>query len=189
MSHVLASLDSRCWELQLKNDVMHGHLALLQKVQKVVNQCQIARQADEELLRRLQSLCDELRAQRVEAELQLVEIEGDNRRTTDRMREELVERVNRCLRNYTRLEVAVQDRITLRELEIRVADLISGDSRSRRRVAKRLDAFQARSRDAIANLKAEVTAVLRRLGLRSRAEDWSGRDVVRGRPSHMRHSR
>ncbi|OAE34295.1 hypothetical protein AXG93_1757s1140 [Marchantia polymorpha subsp. ruderalis] len=50
---------------------------------------------------------------------------------------------------------------------------MSGDSRSRRRVAKRLDAFLARSRDAIANLEAEVTAVLRRLGLRSRAEDCS----------------
>lgn len=87
------------------------------------------------------------------------------------MREELVERVNRCLRGYTRWKVAAEERITLRELEIRAADLMSGDSRSRRRVAKRLDDFLLRSRDAIVNLKAEVIAVLRRLGLRSRAED------------------
>ncbi|OAE24731.1 hypothetical protein AXG93_2016s1360 [Marchantia polymorpha subsp. ruderalis] len=65
---------------------------------------------------------------------------------------------------------------------------MSGDSRSRRRVAKRLDAFLVRSRDAIANLEAEVIEVLRQLGLRSRAEDWSGRELVRGRPSHRRHS-
>ncbi|OAE24010.1 hypothetical protein AXG93_4266s1060 [Marchantia polymorpha subsp. ruderalis] len=158
-------------ELELKNDALHRHLALSRKMQKVVNQCQIARQAGEELLRRLQSQCDELRAQRAEAELQLVEIEGDNRHATDRTREELVERVNRCLRGYTRWEVAAQERITLRELELREAALMSGDSRSRRRVAKRLDAFLSRSQDAIANLEEEVTAVLRQLELRSRAED------------------
>ncbi|OAE27858.1 hypothetical protein AXG93_3459s1010 [Marchantia polymorpha subsp. ruderalis] len=50
---------------------------------------------------------------------------------------------------------------------------MSGDSRSRRRVAKRLDAFLARLWDAVAHLETEVTTVLRRLGLRSRAEDWS----------------
>ncbi|OAE34296.1 hypothetical protein AXG93_1757s1150 [Marchantia polymorpha subsp. ruderalis] len=66
-----------------------------------LEQCQIACQADEELLRRLQSQCYELRAQRAEAELQLVEFEGDNRRATDRTREELVARVNQCLRGYT----------------------------------------------------------------------------------------
>ncbi|OAE20492.1 hypothetical protein AXG93_4698s1440 [Marchantia polymorpha subsp. ruderalis] len=89
---------------------------------RLLEQCQIARMADEELLRRLHSQCDELRAQRADAELQLVEFEGDNRR-------------------------------------------------NRRRVAKRLDSFLARSQDAIANLEAELTAVLRRLGLRNRAED------------------
>ncbi|OAE35253.1 hypothetical protein AXG93_3297s1000 [Marchantia polymorpha subsp. ruderalis] len=51
---------------------------------------------------------------------------------------------------------------------------MSDDSRSQRRVTKRLDSFLLRSRDAIANLEAEVTAVLRRLGLRCRADDWSG---------------
>ncbi|OAE35184.1 hypothetical protein AXG93_2947s1010 [Marchantia polymorpha subsp. ruderalis] len=88
------------------------------------------------------------------------------------MREELVERVNRCLRGYTHWEVAAQERITLRELELRAAALMSGDSQSWRWVAKRLDAFLSRSQDAIANLEAEVTAVLRRLGLCNRAEDW-----------------
>ncbi|OAE33237.1 hypothetical protein AXG93_2069s1000 [Marchantia polymorpha subsp. ruderalis] len=140
---------------------------------QLLDQCQIARKADKELLRRLQSQCDELRAQRAEAELQLVEFEGENRRATYRTREELVARVNRCLRGYTRWEIAALERVTLRELEIRAAALMSGESRSRRRVAKRLDAFLSRSREAIANLEAEVTAVLRRLGLRSRAEDWS----------------
>lgn len=76
--------------------------------------------------------------------------------------------------------MAAQEKITLCELEIRAAGLMSCDSRSRRRVAKWLDAFLARSRDAIANLEAEVTAVLRRLGLRSRAEDWSGRELAHG---------
>lgn len=66
---------------------------------------------------------------------------------------------------------------------------MSDDSRSRRRVAKRLDAFLTRSQDAIANLEAEVTEVLRRLGLRSRADDWSGREFVRGSLSRRRHSR
>ncbi|OAE21609.1 hypothetical protein AXG93_939s1160 [Marchantia polymorpha subsp. ruderalis] len=136
-----------------------------------------------------EELCGELRSQHAEAELQLVEVEGDHRRATDRTREELAERVNRCLRGYTHWEVAAQERITLRGLEIRAAELMSGDSRSRRRVAKRLDAFLSRSRDAIANLEAEVTAVLRRLGLRSRADDWSGRELVRGSPSRRRHSR
>lgn len=79
----------------------------------------------------------------------------------------------------------------MRELEICVAALMSGDSRSRRRVAKRLDSFLARSRDAIANLEAEVTAVvtavLRQLGLHSRAEDWLGKELLRSRPSHKRH--
>ncbi|OAE31781.1 hypothetical protein AXG93_1466s1000 [Marchantia polymorpha subsp. ruderalis] len=36
---------------------------------------------------------------------------------------------------------------------------MSGDSRSRRRVAEQLDAFLTRSEDAIANLKAEVVYV------------------------------
>ncbi|OAE33886.1 hypothetical protein AXG93_3037s1090 [Marchantia polymorpha subsp. ruderalis] len=87
------------------------------------------------------------------------------------------------------VRTGARKRVTLRELEIRAADLMSGDSRSQRQVEKRLDSFLARSRDAIANLEAEVTAVLRRLGLRSRAEDWSRRESVCGRPSHKRHSR
>ncbi|OAE31264.1 hypothetical protein AXG93_1962s1210 [Marchantia polymorpha subsp. ruderalis] len=48
-----------------------------------------------------------------------------------------------------------------------------GASQSRRRVAKRLESFLSRSRDAIANLEAEVTEVLRRLGLRRRADEWT----------------
>ncbi|OAE33752.1 hypothetical protein AXG93_1264s1000 [Marchantia polymorpha subsp. ruderalis] len=123
---------------------------------RLLEQSELARKADEELLRRLQSQCDELRAQRAESELQ---------------------------------EIAARERVTLREMEIRAAALMSGDSRSRRRVAKRLDSFLSRLQDAIANLEAEVTAVLRRLGLRSRADDWTDRELVRSRPSHRRHSR
>ncbi|OAE29484.1 hypothetical protein AXG93_1433s1020 [Marchantia polymorpha subsp. ruderalis] len=141
-----------------------GPVEELVRQTRLLEQCQIARKADEELLRRLQSQCDELRAQRADAELQLLEFEGDNQRATDRTREELVTRVNQCLRGYTLWKAAARKRVTLRELEIRAAALMSGDSRRRRRVAKRLDYFLARSRDAIANLEAEVTAVLRRLG-------------------------
>ncbi|OAE34018.1 hypothetical protein AXG93_4142s1030 [Marchantia polymorpha subsp. ruderalis] len=156
---------------------------------RLLEQCQSARQADEELIRHLQSQCGELRAQRAEAKLQLAEIEGNCRRATDRTWKELVERVNHCLRGYTHWGVAAQERITLRGLEIRAAELMSDDSRSRRRVAKRLDAFISRSQDVIANLEAEVTEVLRRLGLRSRGHDWSGRELMRGSPSRRRHSR
>lgn len=155
----------------------------------MLEQSEIARKADEELLRRLQSQCDELRAQRAEAKLQLVEFEGHNRHVTDRTREELVARVDRCLRGYTCWEIAAWKKVTLRKMEIRAAALMSGDSRSRRRVAKRLESFLSRSRDAIANLEAEVTEVLRWLGLRRRANDWTSRELVRSRPSHRRHSR
>ncbi|OAE33259.1 hypothetical protein AXG93_1200s1210 [Marchantia polymorpha subsp. ruderalis] len=156
---------------------------------RLLEQCQLARQADEDLIRKLQSECGELRAQRAEAELQFVVVEDDHRREADRTKEELVERVNRCLRGYTLWEVAAQEKLTLRELELRAAGLMSGDSRSRRRVAKKLDSYLSRSRDAMANLEAEVTAVLRRLGLRGRAEDWFGRELAHGSPSRRRHSR
>lgn len=78
--------------------------------------------------------------------------------------------------------------MTLREMEIRAAALMSGDNRSRRRVAKRLKSFLSRSRDAIAHLEAEVTEVLRRLGLRKKANEWTGRELVSSWPSHKSHS-
>ncbi|OAE20187.1 hypothetical protein AXG93_3802s1000 [Marchantia polymorpha subsp. ruderalis] len=155
---------------------------------RLLEQCQLARQADEELIRRLQSECGELRAQRAEAELQLVVVEDDRRREADRTKEELARRVNHCLRGYAHWEVAAQEKLTLRELELRAAGLLSGDSRSRRRVAKKLDSFLSKSRDTMATLETEVSAVLRRLGLRSRAEDWQGRELVRGSPSRRRRS-
>ncbi|OAE35456.1 hypothetical protein AXG93_2587s1720 [Marchantia polymorpha subsp. ruderalis] len=145
---------------------------------RTMEKSETARKADEELLGRLQSQCDESRAQRAEAELQLAEVEGHIRRATDRTREELVSRVDRCLRGYVCWEIAARERMTLREMEIRAAALMSGDSRSRRRVVKRWISFLSRSRDAIANLEAEVTAVLRRLGLRRRADMWTGREIV-----------
>ncbi|OAE24026.1 hypothetical protein AXG93_4079s1150 [Marchantia polymorpha subsp. ruderalis] len=66
---------------------------------RLLEQCQLARQADEELIRKLQSECGELRAQRADAELQLVVVEDDRRREADRTKEELVRRVNHCLRD------------------------------------------------------------------------------------------
>ncbi|OAE26554.1 hypothetical protein AXG93_3817s1170 [Marchantia polymorpha subsp. ruderalis] len=122
---------------------------------RTLEKSETARKADKELLGRLQSQCDELRAQRAKAELQLAEVEDHNRRAIDRTREELVSRVDRCLRGYARWEIAARERMTLREMEIRAAALMSGDSRRRRRVAKRLESFLSRSRDAIANLEAE----------------------------------
>ncbi|OAE24511.1 hypothetical protein AXG93_590s1040 [Marchantia polymorpha subsp. ruderalis] len=72
--------------------------------------------------------------------------------------------------------------MTLRELEMCAT---AGDGRSRRRVAKRLESFLSRSRDAIANLEAEVTEVLRRLGLRRRVDEWTGTASEVGIPSQM----
>ncbi|OAE19138.1 hypothetical protein AXG93_2062s1490 [Marchantia polymorpha subsp. ruderalis] len=146
---------------------------------RLLEQCQLARQADEELIRRLQSECGELRAQRAEAESQLVVIEDDRRREADRTKEEMARRVTHCLRGYAHWEVAAQEKLTLRELELRAAGLLTGDSRSRRRVAKKLDSFLSKSRDTMATLETEVSAVLRRLGLRSRAEDWQVSPSVR----------
>ncbi|OAE20376.1 hypothetical protein AXG93_3932s1000 [Marchantia polymorpha subsp. ruderalis] len=93
------------------------------------------------------------------------------------------------LRGYARWEIATQERMTLREMGIRAAALMSGESRSRRRVAKRLESFLSRSRDAIATLEAKVTGMLRRLGLRRIEDEWTGRELVSSRPSHRRHSR
>ncbi|OAE32104.1 hypothetical protein AXG93_4202s1060 [Marchantia polymorpha subsp. ruderalis] len=124
---------------------------LVRKTQ-ALEQSEAARRADKELLGRLQSQCDELRTQRAAAELRLVEVEGHNRRATDRTREELVSRVDRCLRGYARWEIAAREKMTLRELEMRPISLMAGNGRSRRRVAERLESFLSKSRDAIANL-------------------------------------
>ncbi|OAE23323.1 hypothetical protein AXG93_4015s1010 [Marchantia polymorpha subsp. ruderalis] len=94
--------------------IQNGTLAEeLVRQTRLLKQCQIARKEDEELLRHLQSQCDELRAQRADAELQLVEFEGDNWLATKRTREELVARMNRYLRGYTLWEVAARERVTV----------------------------------------------------------------------------
>lgn len=153
---------------------------------QALEQSEAVRRADEELLG---PQCDELRTQRATAELQLAEVEGHNRRSTNRTREELVLRVDRCLRRYARWEIAARKRMTLRELKMRATALMAGDGRSRRRLAKRLESFLSRSRDVIVNLETEVTEVLRRLRLRRRADKWTGRELVGRRPTHRRHSR
>ncbi|OAE23876.1 hypothetical protein AXG93_3001s1050 [Marchantia polymorpha subsp. ruderalis] len=130
---------------------------------RALEESEAARRADEELLGRLQSQCEELRAQRAAAKVQLAEEEDHNRRAADRTREELVVRVDRCLRVYTHWEIATQDRVMLRKFEMRTIALMSGNERSRQRVAKRLDSFLSKSREAITNLEAKVTEVLRRL--------------------------
>lgn len=45
-SPLLASLDSRVRDLELKNNALHGHLTLLREVQKVVNQVRDEKLAD-----------------------------------------------------------------------------------------------------------------------------------------------
>lgn len=80
-----------------------------------------------------------------------------------------------------------QEKLTLREFELRAAGLLSGDSRSRRKVAKKLEAFLSKAQDTMSALEGEVSAALQRLGLRSRAEEWQGRELVRGsRPRRRR---
>lgn len=130
----------------------------------------------------------ELKAQRAEAESQLVVIEEDRRREADCTREEMARRVAHCLKGYTHWEVAAQEKLTLREFELRAVGLLAGDSRSRRKVAKKLDTFLSQARDTMSTLEVEVSAALQRLGLRSRAEDWQGRELVRGSPSRRRRS-
>ncbi|OAE25394.1 hypothetical protein AXG93_4620s2090 [Marchantia polymorpha subsp. ruderalis] len=130
-----------------------------------VDQCALARKLQkaalklrDEMVANARCEIDELRVKRAAAELQLAEIEGHNRRPADRTREELVARVGRCLRGYAHREVATRERVTLRELEMRATALMAGDGRSRRWVAKWLEAFLFRSQDAVANLEAEVIA-------------------------------
>ncbi|OAE18271.1 hypothetical protein AXG93_723s1230 [Marchantia polymorpha subsp. ruderalis] len=125
-------------------------------------QCQLARQADEELIRRLQSECGELRAQRAEAESQLVVIEDDRRREADRTKEEMARRVAHCLKGYAHWEVAAQERLTLRarltnpaarssaKIERRIGGQCSGqrwlggqDDRCERRAKRRRPRFQS----------------------------------------------
>ncbi|OAE24334.1 hypothetical protein AXG93_2924s1000 [Marchantia polymorpha subsp. ruderalis] len=68
-----------------------------------------------------------------------------------------------------------------------LSGLLSGDSRSRRKVAKKLEAFLSKAQDTMSALEGEVSAALQRLGLRSRAEEWQGRELVRGsRPRRRR---
>lgn len=161
---------------------------LVRKTQ-ALEQMEAARRADEELLERLQAQCEELRARRAAAEVQFAEVEDRNWRAADRTREELDVRVDRCLRDYAHWEVATQERVTLRERGMRVTALMADDRRSRRRVAKGLEAFLSRSRDAIANLEAEVTEMLRRLRLRRRADEWTGKELMGRRPTHRKHNR
>ncbi|OAE35342.1 hypothetical protein AXG93_3546s1000 [Marchantia polymorpha subsp. ruderalis] len=168
----LMVLDKKYPLLEERYNFLHDHCALSRKLQKTTIQLR-----DE--------MCDELRTQRAAAELQLGEVEGHNRRATNRTREELVSWVDRCLRGYARWEIAARERMTLRELEMRATALMAGDERSRRRVAKRLESFLSRSRSAIANLEAEVTKMLRRLGLRSRADEWTGTASEVGIPTRM----
>ncbi|OAE18826.1 hypothetical protein AXG93_313s1250 [Marchantia polymorpha subsp. ruderalis] len=82
---------------QTQNQILSEELV---RQTRLLEQCQLARQADEELIRKLQSECGELRAQRAEAELQLVVVEDDRRREADRTKEEMARRVTHCLRGY-----------------------------------------------------------------------------------------
>lgn len=176
--------DSSVEKIQIRN-----HADELVRKTQASEQSEAARKADEELLGRLQVQCEELRAQRAAAEVQLAEVEDRNRRAADPTWEELVVRVDRCLRDYAHYEVATRERVTLCELEMRAIALMAGDGLSRRQVAKRLELFLSKSHDAIANLEEEMTEMLRRLGLRRRADEWTGMKLLVRRPTHRRHSR
>lgn len=175
-----AKIESELQEERRQNRILAAELA---RQTRALEESQRIRKEDEESLRNLQSECSDLRAQRAEAKMQLAEVEG-----SCRAREELATRVTHCLRGYAHWEVAAQERITLKEFELRAAALTEGDSRSRRRVARKLETFLSDARDTMAHLESEVTAALRRLGLRSRSEDWQGRDSERSSPAHRRRS-
>ncbi|OAE31909.1 hypothetical protein AXG93_2894s1000 [Marchantia polymorpha subsp. ruderalis] len=65
---------------------------------------------------------------RIYAATKILETEED----TPSEEEELVLRVDRCLRGYARWEIAARERMTLRELEMRATALMVGDGQSRR---------------------------------------------------------
>ncbi|BBN19980.1 hypothetical protein Mp_8g15400 [Marchantia polymorpha subsp. ruderalis] len=177
---IRAKIESELQEERRQNQVLAAELA---RQTRALEESQRACKEDEGLLCNLQSECSDLRAQRAGLETQLAEVES-----SCRARGELAARVTRCLNGYTHWEVAAQERITLREFELRAAALTEGDSRSRRRVARKLETFLSGARDTMAHLQSEVTTALRRQGLRSRSEDWQGRDSKRSSPARRRRS-
>lgn len=138
---------------------------------------EVARILDSELIEKLKARCSELRSQRSQAEEQLCEMEtrlteaeGKNRQLSEQARDALTAMVNRCLRGCVLWQIETHNWLWLRELEYRAAELIAGSGRRQRRLAKKLNAFLSRSRDAVVNLELELVGVLKRLGLDGKLE-------------------
>lgn len=135
---------------------------------KKLAEYEAARISDLELIKKLEAWCSELRSQQTQAEEQLCEMEtrlmeaeGKNLQLSKQVRDALTARVNQCLHEYVLWQVERHKWLRLRELEHRAAELIVGSGRRQHRLAKKLDAFLSRSRDAIVNLELELAAFIR----------------------------
>ncbi|OAE22282.1 hypothetical protein AXG93_3491s1230 [Marchantia polymorpha subsp. ruderalis] len=109
-----------------------------------------------------------------------IELELQEERRQNRILTEELARQTRALEQGQSTRKA--DEELLRNLQSECAEL-----RAQRAEAERLHPLGSGAR-YYAHLESEVTGVLRRLGLRSRAEDWQGRELVRGSPSRRRRS-
>ncbi|OAE27605.1 hypothetical protein AXG93_2520s1010 [Marchantia polymorpha subsp. ruderalis] len=75
----------------------------------------------------------------------------------------------------------------LRKIKHHVAELIVRSGRRHRRLAKKLESYLSRSREAVANLELELVCVLRRLGLELRLEGAATSDSAGVGPVRCSH--
>ncbi|OAE22085.1 hypothetical protein AXG93_3084s1010 [Marchantia polymorpha subsp. ruderalis] len=106
-----------------------------------------------------------------EVKTRLTEAEGKNRQLSEQTRDTLTARLERCLRRYVLWQIESHNGLRLRKIEHRAAQLIVQSGRRHRRLAKKLEAYLSRSRDAVANLELELVGVLKRLGLERKLEE------------------
>ncbi|OAE31753.1 hypothetical protein AXG93_4874s1160 [Marchantia polymorpha subsp. ruderalis] len=99
-----------------------------------------------ELIEKLEAQCSELRMQRSQAEEQLCEVKtrlteakGKIRQLFKETRDALTARVERCLRGYVLWLIELHNRLWLREIEPRAAEMIAQSERRHRRLAKKLE--------------------------------------------------
>lgn len=76
----------------------------------------------------------------------------------------------------------------LREFKLWAAAMMTGGGRSRRRVAKKLEAFLSSSRGVMASLEKDIRAVLQRMGLSRRSDEWAVDHSDGCLPARRRHS-
>ncbi|OAE31001.1 hypothetical protein AXG93_1502s1010 [Marchantia polymorpha subsp. ruderalis] len=100
----------------------------------------------------------------------LTEAKGKNWKLSEQTRDALTVRMNRCLLEYILWQIEAHNRLRLREIEHCAAELIAKSGRRHCKLAKKLDVFLSRSRDAVANLELELVGVLKRLGLKRKLE-------------------